>query len=119
MLQGLQRLGGQAGVPEALDDQVGVGQRPRPDAVRVVVVPQPVVEPGRPVAFGQVGRPEDLFDRPRVEALDGGVVQQPREVGSSRAGLDPGPVQQVQAGAVLDDRADVMLVVIIIKRGAT
>ena len=108
VLQGLQRLGGQAGVPEALDDQVGVGQRPRPDAVRVVVVPQPVVEPGRPVAFGQVGRPEDLFDRPRVEALDGGVVQQCREVGSSRAGLDPGPVQQVQAGAVLDDCADVM-----------
>ena len=109
VLQGLQRLGGQAGVPEALDDQVGVGQRPRPDAVRVVVVPQPVVEPGRPVAFGQVGRPEDLFDRPRIEALDGGVVQQPREVGSSRAGLDPGPVQQVQTGAVLDDRADVMV----------
>ena len=109
VLQGLQRLGGQAGVPEALDDQVGVGQRPRPDAVRVVVVPQPVVEPGRPVAFGQVGRPEDLFDRPRVEALDGGVVQQFREVGSSRAGLDPGPVQQVQVGAVLDDCADVMV----------
>ena len=108
VLQGLQRLGGQAGVPESFDDQVGVGQRPRPDAVRVVVVPQPVVEPGRPVAFGQVGRPEDLFDRPRVEALDGGVVQQCREVGSLRAGLDPGPVQQVQVGAGPDDRADVM-----------